>query len=99
MEYFTKACHEIADLAEFLIKMGAKIKGQRTPILEIEGVKSLHGAEYSIINDRIEAGTFMIASAITGGDVLIKGANIEHLGAVIDKLKEAGAPNTAIRWI
>ena len=92
------ACEpEVCDLAEFLIKMGAKIKGQRTPILEIEGVKSLHGAEHSIINDRIEAGTFMIASAITGGDVLIKGANIEHLGAVIDKLKEAGVKITSAK--
>jgi len=89
------ACEpEICDLADFLIKMGAKIKGHRTPILEIEGVKSLHGAEYSIINDRIEAGTFMVAAAITGGDVLIKGANIEHLGAVIDKLKDVGVKIT-----
>jgi len=89
------ACEpEICDLADFLVKMGAKIKGQRTPILEIEGVKALHGVEYSIINDRIEAGTFMVASAITGGDVLIKGANIEHLGAVIDKLKDVGVKIT-----
>ncbi|MBU1911978.1 MAG: UDP-N-acetylglucosamine 1-carboxyvinyltransferase [Candidatus Omnitrophica bacterium] len=89
------ACEpEVCDLADFLVKMGAKIKGQRTPILEIEGVKSLHGAEYSIINDRIEAGTFMVAAAITGGDVLIKGANIEHLGAVIDKLKDVGVKIT-----
>jgi len=92
------ACEpEVCDLADFLVKMGAKIKGQRTPILEIEGVKSLHGAEYSIINDRIEAGTFMIASAITGGDVLIKGANIEHLGAVIDKLKDVGVKITSTK--
>jgi UDP-N-acetylglucosamine 1-carboxyvinyltransferase len=89
------ACEpEVCDLADFLVKMGAKIRGQRTPILEIEGVKALHGAEYSIINDRIEAGTFMIASAITGGDVLVKGANIEHLGAVIDKLKDVGVKIT-----
>jgi len=89
------ACEpEVCDLADFLVKMGAKIKGQRTPILEIEGVKSLHGTEYSVINDRIEAGTFMIASAITGGDVVIKGANIEHLGAVIDKLKDVGVKIT-----
>lgn len=89
------ACEpEVCDLADFLVKMGAKIKGQHTPILEIEGVKSLHGAEYSIINDRIEAGTFMIAAAITGGDIIIKNANIEHLGAIIDKLKEAGVKIT-----
>ncbi|MBU4149169.1 MAG: UDP-N-acetylglucosamine 1-carboxyvinyltransferase, partial [Candidatus Omnitrophica bacterium] len=62
------ACEpEVCDLAKFLIKMGAKIKGHGTPVVEIEGVKSLHGAEYTIIDDRIEAGTFMIASAITGG--------------------------------
>nr|MBU1327938.1 UDP-N-acetylglucosamine 1-carboxyvinyltransferase [Candidatus Omnitrophota bacterium] len=92
------ACEpEVCDLADFLVKMGAKIKGQRTPILEIEGVKSLHGVEYSIINDRIEAGTFMVASAITGGDVLIKGANIEHLGAVIDKLKDVGVKITSTK--
>jgi UDP-N-acetylglucosamine 1-carboxyvinyltransferase len=89
------ACEpEVCDLADFLIKMGAKIKGHHTPIIEIEGVKSLHGAEYSVINDRIEAGTFMMASAITGGDILIKGANIEHIGAIIDKLKEVGVKIT-----
>lgn len=85
------ACEpEVCDLANFLIKMGAKIKGHHTPIIEIEGVKSLHGAEHSIINDRIEAGTFMIASAITAGDILIKNANIEHLGALVDKLRDTG---------
>lgn len=85
------ACEpEVCDLAKFLIKMGAKIKGHGTPVVEIEGVKSLHGAEYTIIDDRIEAGTFMIASAITGGDIVIKGANVEHIGAVIDKLQCAG---------
>lgn len=89
------ACEpEICDLADFLIKMGAKIKGHRTPIIEIEGVKSLHGAEHSVINDRVEAGTFMVAAAITGGDVLIRNAHIEHVGAVIDKLREAGATIT-----
>ena len=85
------ACEpEICDLANFLVKMGAKIKGQGTPIIEIEGVRSLHGAEYSIINDRIEAGTFMIAAAITGGDIVIRGAQIEHLGVIVDKLQNAG---------
>jgi UDP-N-acetylglucosamine 1-carboxyvinyltransferase len=92
------ACEpEIADLANFLIKMGAKIKGQGTPIIEIEGVKSLHGAEYSIIYDRVEAGTFMVASAITGGDVIIRHAKIEHLGALIDKLKSAGVKITTVK--
>lgn len=86
------ACEpEVVDLADFLIKMGAKIKGQGTPVIEIEGVKHLHGAEHTIIPDRIEAATFMIAALITKGDILIKNACPRHLGAVIDKLEEAGA--------
>lgn len=85
------ACEpEVADLANFLVKMGAKIKGQKTHTIEIEGVKKLHGAEYSIINDRIEAGTYILAAAITKGNVRIKGACIGHLGALIDKLKDLG---------
>lgn len=85
------ACEpEVADLAEFLIKMGAKIKGYGTPVIEIEGVKHLHGATHSIIPDRIEAGTLMIASLITAGDILVKNVNCRHLGALIDKLEEAG---------
>ncbi|MEE8317819.1 MAG: UDP-N-acetylglucosamine 1-carboxyvinyltransferase [Candidatus Omnitrophota bacterium] len=92
------ACEpEIMDLANFLIKMGAKIKGHGTPIIEIEGVRSLHGAEYSIIYDRIEAGTFMVASAITGGDIVIRHAKIEYLGALIDKLKSAGVKITTVK--
>ncbi|MFH1854344.1 MAG: UDP-N-acetylglucosamine 1-carboxyvinyltransferase [Candidatus Omnitrophota bacterium] len=92
------ACEpEVCDLADFLIKMGAKIKGHGTPVIEIEGVKALHGAEYSIINDRIEAGTFMIASAITGGDIIIKHARVEDLGAVIDKLQNTGTKITRIK--
>lgn len=86
------ACEpEVVDLAEFLIKMGAKIKGQGTPLIEIEGVRHLHGATHTIIPDRIEAGTFMIASLITAGDITIKNVLVKHLGAVIDKLQEAGA--------
>jgi len=86
------ACEpEVVDLADFLIKMGAKIKGHGTPIIEIEGVKHLHGASHHIIPDRIEAGTMMIASIITGGDILIKNVLTQHLGALIDKLEEAGA--------
>lgn len=86
------ACEpEVVDLAEFLIKMGAKIKGHGTPIIEIEGVKHLHGAAHRIIPDRIEAGTLMIAALITRGDILIKNSGSCHLGAVIDKLEEAGA--------
>lgn len=86
------ACEpEVHDLAEFLIKMGAKIKGHGTPTIEIDGVKQLHGAEHRIIPDRIEAGTFMLASIITEGDILIKNVIPRHLGAVIDKLEESGA--------
>jgi len=86
------ACEpEAADLAEFLIKMGAKIRGQGTPIIEIEGVKHLHGAEHTIIPDRIEAATFMLASLITNSQINIKNVCPNHLGAVIDKLKEAGS--------
>ncbi len=85
------ACEpEVVDLANFLIKMGAKIKGHGTPCIEIEGVKSLYGAEHRVISDRIEAGTFMLAASITKGEITIKGAIKEHLGALIDKLKEAG---------
>jgi UDP-N-acetylglucosamine 1-carboxyvinyltransferase len=89
------ACEpEVADLADFLIKMGAKIKGQGTPTLEIEGVRHLRGVEHTIIPDRIEAGTFMLAALITGGDISIKNALYPHLGALLDKLQEAGAHAT-----
>jgi len=85
------ACEpEVADLAEFLIKMGAKIKGHGTPTIEIEGVKHLRGVDYKVIPDRIEAGTFMLAALITRGDITIKNIRPRHLGAVIDKLKETG---------
>ncbi|MDP2939330.1 MAG: UDP-N-acetylglucosamine 1-carboxyvinyltransferase [Candidatus Omnitrophota bacterium] len=85
------ACEpELVDLANFLNKMGAKIKGQGSPKLEIEGVKELHGTEYNVIPDRIEAGTFLILSAITRGDITIKDVCWEHLSAIIDKLEEAG---------
>jgi len=86
------ACEpEVSDLAEFLIKMGAKIKGHGTPVIEIEGVKYLHGATHSIIPDRIEAGTLILASLVTGGDILIKNVQYQHLGSLLDKLNEAGA--------
>jgi UDP-N-acetylglucosamine 1-carboxyvinyltransferase len=89
------ACEpEVADLAEFLIKMGAKIKGHGTPSIEIEGVKQLRGATHTIIPDRIEAGTLMLASLITRGDISIKNIYPQHLGALIDKLQEAGASIT-----
>jgi len=86
------ACEpEVADLAEFLIKMGAKIKGHGTPTIEIEGVKELHGAEHKIIPDRIEAGTLIIASLITKGNITLKNVNIGHQSALLNKLQEAGA--------
>jgi UDP-N-acetylglucosamine 1-carboxyvinyltransferase len=86
------ACEpEIVDLAEFLIKMGAKIKGHKTHTIEIEGVKSLSGATHNVIPDRIEAGTYMIAACATRGDITIKDADARHLHALADKLIEVGA--------
>ncbi|RFU64236.1 UDP-N-acetylglucosamine 1-carboxyvinyltransferase [Bacillus sp. V59.32b] len=85
---------EIVDLANFLNKMGAKVKGAGTGTLKIEGVKKLYGAEHSIIPDRIEAGTFMTAAAITGGNVLVKGAVPEHLSSLIAKMEEMGVSIT-----
>ena len=85
------ACEpEVADLANFLNAMGADIKGVGTSTLTIDGVKQLHGTEYTVIPDRIEAGTFMVASAITSGDVFVKDAPAQHLGATSEKLVEAG---------
>ncbi|MDP3142683.1 MAG: UDP-N-acetylglucosamine 1-carboxyvinyltransferase, partial [Candidatus Omnitrophota bacterium] len=85
------ACEpEVVDLADFLIKMGAKIKGHGTPSIEIEGVKELHGAEHRVIPDRIEAGTFLLVAAATRSDICIKNVCWQHLIAVIDKLEEAG---------
>ena len=81
---------EIADLAEMLIAMGAKIEGHGTSRIRIQGVARLHGVRHRIIPDRIEAGTFLCAVAATGGDVLLKEARAGHLDAVIDKLREAG---------
>jgi UDP-N-acetylglucosamine 1-carboxyvinyltransferase len=85
------ACEpEIDDLADLLIKMGAKIDGAGTPEMRIEGVEGLAGAEHTIIPDRIETGTFIVAAAITGGDIEIAGCRPEHLSAVIEKLHETG---------
>jgi|CXWL01.1.fsa_nt_gi UDP-N-acetylglucosamine 1-carboxyvinyltransferase len=81
---------EIEDLAELLNKMGARIKGAGTPTMEIEGVEGLGGAEHTIIPDRIETGTFIVAAAITGGELEIKSCRPEHLTAVIEKLRDAG---------
>ncbi len=85
------ACEpEVVDLARFLIKMGAKIKGEGSPCIEITGVKELHGAEYEVIPDRIEAATLIMAAAITRGEVFVKGARASHLTAVLEKLKDVG---------
>lgn len=81
---------EIVDLANFLNKMGAKIKGAGTDTIEIIGIKELKGTDYSIIPDRIEAGTYMIASAITRGDVTLEGARLDHLEPLVTKLREIG---------
>ncbi|MEG1062279.1 UDP-N-acetylglucosamine 1-carboxyvinyltransferase [Comamonas sp.] len=81
---------EISDLAEMLIKMGAQITGQGTSRITIQGVDKLHGCEHDVVADRIEAGTFLCAVAATGGEALLRHARADHLGAVIDKLQEAG---------
>jgi UDP-N-acetylglucosamine 1-carboxyvinyltransferase len=81
---------EIVDLANFLNKMGAKVRGAGTGTLRIEGVEMLFGVEHHIIPDRIEAGTFMVASAITGGNVLVRGAVPEHISSLIAKMEEMG---------
>lgn len=81
---------EIIDLANYLNVMGARVRGAGTNVIKIEGVKSLTGRNYTIIPDRIEAGTYMVAAAMTKGDVYIENAISEHLKPVIAKLKEAG---------
>ena len=82
---------EIVALASYLNKMGAKIRGAGTDVIRIECVKELHGADYTIIPDRIEAGTYMIAAAMTGGDVIVDNVLPEHQKPLIAKLREAGA--------
>jgi UDP-N-acetylglucosamine 1-carboxyvinyltransferase len=82
---------EIVDLANFLNKMGAKIKGAGTDTVKIEGVDRLHGTKHAVIPDRIETGTFMVAAAITRGDILIRNVVPDHVKPVIAKLKECGA--------
>lgn len=81
---------EIVDLASALISMGAKIEGAGGSIIKIQGVNELKPLDYTIIPDRIEAGTFMAIAGITGGDIILKGCNTEHLDAIILKLKETG---------
>ncbi len=81
---------EITDLGECLIKMGAKIEGLGTDTIRIEGVKHLHGARHSILPDRIETGTYMVAAAMTGGTVRLKNARLEHLSAAAGHLSQTG---------
>lgn len=81
---------EIVDLANFLVAMGAKITGQGTSELRVEGVSEMRGAEYSVLPDRIEAGTFLIGAAMTGGEVTVNDCRPEDLGALIGVLREAG---------
>ncbi|EPD46205.1 MULTISPECIES: UDP-N-acetylglucosamine 1-carboxyvinyltransferase [Delftia] len=86
---------EIGDLAEMLIKMGARIEGHGTGRIVIQGVERLSGCEHQVVADRIEAGTFLCAVAATGGNALLRNGRADHLGAVIDKLKDAGAEVSA----
>jgi UDP-N-acetylglucosamine 1-carboxyvinyltransferase len=82
---------EVVDLAEFLIAMGAKIRGAGTDRIVIDGVERLSGARYDVLPDRIESGTYLVAGAVTRGHVKIKGTRPDHLDAVLGKLQEAGA--------
>lgn len=82
---------EVKDLADLLIKMGAKIEGAGTPIIRVCGVERLHGAEHTIIPDRIEAGTFLLAGAISQGDVVVSNCAPEHVAALVVKMEQAGA--------
>ncbi len=82
---------EIVDLALFLNSMGARITGHGTDTIVVDGVETLHGTDYAVLPDRIEAGTYLVAGAITGGRVRALGARAEHLDAVLAKLEEAGA--------
>lgn len=82
---------EIVDLANYLNQMGARVRGAGTNVITIEGVEELHGVQHSVIPDRIEAGTYMIAAAMTGGDVIIENVLPEHQKPLIAKLREAGA--------
>ena len=91
---------EVIDLANFLITMGAKIQGAGTDKIVIQGVEKLHGTQYEVLPDRIEAGTYLVAGAITRGHVRIKNTRPDHLDAVLGKLSEAGAKvATGDNWI
>ncbi|MGI5308008.1 UDP-N-acetylglucosamine 1-carboxyvinyltransferase [Rheinheimera sp. WS51] len=91
---------EIVDLAMFLNSMGAKISGAGTDTITIEGIESLHSAEHSVLPDRIETGTFLVAAVVTGGDVTCRHADPAELEVVLEKLREAGAEiTTGPDWI
>lgn len=82
---------EVVDMAECLIKMGARIEGAGTDVIRVTGVERLHGAEHAIVCDRIEAGTYLVAAAMTGGNIRLNNARADLLDAVIEKLRDAGA--------
>lgn len=91
---------EVVDLAELLIKMGARIQGHGTDRIVIDGVERLHGAAHRVIPDRIEAGTFLCAVAAAGGEITLRNTNADHMGATLDKLAEAGlALEVGADWI
>ncbi len=87
---------EITDLAEMLIKMGARIEGHGSSRIRIQGVEKLDGCDHAVVADRIEAGTFLCVVAATGGEALLRHARADHLDAVIDKLREAGVTVEAV---
>ncbi|MEC8513405.1 MAG: UDP-N-acetylglucosamine 1-carboxyvinyltransferase [Planctomycetota bacterium] len=90
------ACEpEIVDLCDCLVSMGAKISGQGSPMITVEGVDELHGAEHPVIPDRIEAGTYVLAGALAGGQVRVENCVPTHLGALLDRMTEARVPYTS----
>lgn len=91
---------EVVDLAELLIKMGARIQGHGTDRIVIDGVQRLHGATHTVISDRIEAGTFLCAVGAAGGDIMLRNTDPAIMGATLDKLVEAGLTiETGPDWI
>ena len=89
------ACEpEIVDLCDCLVSMGARISGQGSPMITVEGVDELHGAEHPVIPDRIEAGTYVLAGALAGGQVRVENCVPTHLGALLDRMTEARVPYT-----
>jgi UDP-N-acetylglucosamine 1-carboxyvinyltransferase len=91
---------EVVDLADFLVQMGARIEGAGTPTIHVQGVDSLHGTSYSVMPDRIETGTYLVAAAMTGGRVRALKTRPDQIDAVLQKLKEAGASiETGPDWV